>query len=46
MNPYFTKTFIRFFVGFVVIIGVAFGVLSITSALDAPVPIDNLAAPQ
>ncbi len=47
MNNYFTKTFFKFFFGFLVIISVAFGVLIGASALSpAPVPVDNIAAPQ
>lgn len=46
MNRYFTKTFVRFFVGFVAIIGVAFGVLAIASSFTVPVEVDNVAAPQ
>ena len=42
----FTKTFLRFFVGFVVIIGVAFGVLVVTSQIQNPADIDNVAAPR
>jgi hypothetical protein len=45
MDKYFTRTFVRFFVGFVVIIGAAFGVLAVTSSFNAS-PIDNLAAPR
>lgn len=41
----FTKTFIRFFIGFVAIIGLAFGVLAISSNVGAP-QIDNVAAPR
>lgn len=40
----FNKTFIRFFVGFVAIIGVAFGVLVITA--QVPKSIDNVAVPR
>ena len=46
MNRFFTKTFIKFFVGFVVIIGVAFGVLIVTAQIPKPVDIDNVAAPR
>lgn len=46
MDRYFTKTFVKFFVGFVLIIGVAFGVLALSSTLSAPAPIDNLAVPR
>ena len=42
----FTKTFYRFFFAFVVIIGVAFGVLIITGLQSTPEPVDNLAVPQ
>jgi hypothetical protein len=40
----FTKTFLRFFIGFVVIIGVAFGVLIVTAQI--PKSVDNVAAPR
>ena len=45
MNRYFTKTFFRFFVGFVAIITIAFGVMLITSNLSAP-KVDNVAHPR
>ncbi|MDP4020939.1 MAG: hypothetical protein Q8P58_02790 [Candidatus Adlerbacteria bacterium] len=44
MNRYFTKTFFRFFVGFVAIITIAFGIIVIASNLSAP-ETDNIAAP-
>ena len=46
MNRFFTKTFVRFFIGFVVIIGIAFGVLIVTSQIPNPADIDNVAAPR
>lgn len=49
MNLYFTKTFFKFFFGFLIIIGVAFGVLigaSLFVAQPAPAAVDNLASPQ
>jgi hypothetical protein len=47
MEQYFTKTFFRFFFGFLVIIAVAFGVLIVTSHLSpSPGTIDNTATPQ
>lgn len=46
MNRIFTKTFVRFFVGFVVIIGAAFGVLIVSSQIPQPVDVDNVAAPR
>lgn len=45
MDQYFTKTFFKFFFGFLVIIGVAFGILIGASTL-APEPVDNVASPQ
>jgi hypothetical protein len=45
MNKYFTKTFFRFFFGFLAIIAVAFGVL-LTSTWVLPTPVDNIATPQ
>lgn len=44
MERFFTKTFLKFFLGFVAIIAVAFGVLIVTSAV-AP-DVDNVAAPR
>ncbi len=38
------KTFIRFFVGFVVLVGAAFGILAIAGSQVEDV--DNVAAPQ
>jgi len=45
MNRYFTKTFFRFFVGFVAIVTVAFGVMLVTSSIGAP-QVDNVAHPR
>jgi len=45
MNRYFTKTFFRFFVGFVAIITVAFGVMMLVSNIGAPA-VDNVAHPR
>jgi hypothetical protein len=48
MKPrFFTKTFIRFFLGFLAIIAVAFGIILIASDLSAPQtqPVDNIAQP-
>jgi hypothetical protein len=45
MKNYFTKTFFRFFFGFLVIIAIAFGVLAAASAV-MPAPVDNLAKPE
>ncbi len=46
MLSMFDKTFYHFFIGFVVIIGVAFGVLIIAGSQTEPDPIDNIAVPQ
>jgi hypothetical protein len=47
MERYFTKTFFRFFFGFVVIIGVAFVVLAVASSWRTQAtPVDNVALPQ
>jgi dolichol kinase len=46
MDRFFTKTFMRFFVGFVLIIGAAFGVLALANNFEGPSPVDNLAAPK
>ena len=45
MNKYFTKTFFKFFFGFLVIIAIAFGVLVGASAFSAS-SVDNSAAAQ
>ena len=45
MQKYFTKTFFRFFFGFLVIIAVAFGILIAVSAFN-PTAIDNIAKPE
>lgn len=44
MERFFTKTFLKFFLGFVAIIAVAFGVLVVTSQVSPD--IDNVAAPR
>ncbi len=48
MDRYFTKTFVRFFVAFLVILGMAFGVIILASSeVPAPTePVDNVALPQ
>jgi hypothetical protein len=46
MGRLFTKTFMWFFVGFVLIVGAAFGVLAVASTFTQPVPVDNLAVPK
>jgi len=43
--PIFTKTFLRFFFGFVAIIGLAFGVLLFSNSQFAD-PVDNIAQPK
>ena len=45
MNRYFTKTFFRFFVGFVAIITVAFGVMMLASNIGTPA-VNNVAHPR
>ena len=45
MNRYFTKTFFRFFVGFVAIITLAFGMVMVVSNLSVP-KVDNVAHPR
>ena len=45
MDRFFTKTFFKFFFAFLVIIGVAFGILVFT-ANQNPRPVDNVALPQ
>lgn len=45
MNPLFSKTFVRFFIGFVVIISLSFGVLALVSTFTTS-PEENLAAPR
>jgi hypothetical protein len=48
MNRFFTKTFFKFFFAFLVIIGVAFGVLLYAASQEPPqvAPVDNVALPQ
>lgn len=46
MERYFTKTFFRFFMGFVAIIALAFGVMYIAGSQLFQGPIDNVAAPR
>jgi hypothetical protein len=36
MDQYFTKTFFKFFFSFMVIIGVAFGVIVLASSIEPP----------
>lgn len=45
MKRYFTKTFFRFFVGFVAIITVAFGVMLVASNVGVR-QVDNVAHPR
>ena len=45
MNQYFTKTFFRFFFGFLTIIALAFGVIMVASSVS-PKPVDSVASPQ
>ncbi|MEK7109540.1 MAG: hypothetical protein AAB919_03900 [Patescibacteria group bacterium] len=46
MNPrFFTKTFTKFFLGFLCIIGLAFAVMLVASGV-APQPVDNVAVPR
>lgn len=45
MSKYFTKTFFRFFFGFLAIIALAFGILITTSQFSTPA-VDNTAAPK
>ena len=45
MNRFFTKTFFRFFFVFLVIIGIAFGIMLYTAA-QVPPSVDNVAVPQ
>jgi len=42
---FFTKTFTRFFFGFLCIIGIAFAVMIVASN-EGPRPVDNVAVPQ
>jgi len=42
---FFTKTFTRFFFGFLCIIGLAFAVMLVASNA-APQPVDNVAVPR
>jgi hypothetical protein len=47
MNRYFTETFYRFFLGFVAIIAVAFGIMLGASAFSPEPPnVDNIAHPE
>jgi hypothetical protein len=45
MNRFFTKTFFKFFFAFLIIIGIAFGVLVFTAG-QTPSPVDNVALPK
>ena len=45
MDHYFTKTFFKFLFGFLVIIGVAFGIL-IGASSFMPKSVDNIAHPR
>jgi len=45
MDRYFTKTFFKFFFGFLIIIAIAFGVLIGTSKIGSG-PVDTVAYPQ
>ena len=45
MNRYFTRSFFRFFLGFVVILAIAFGVL-IGASTQMPKSVDNVASPE
>jgi hypothetical protein len=45
VKRYFTKTFYRFFFGFLVILGVAFGVMALSASV-IPSPVDTVAHPQ
>jgi|GEM_PF-1320337 len=48
MRSLFTKTFFKFFFTFIIIIGVAFGVLIYAASKEPPQvsPVDNVALPQ
>lgn len=46
MNRFFTTTFFKFFFAFLIIIGVAFGVLVFSAGQQAPQPVDNIAVPK
>ncbi len=48
MDKFFTKTFFKFFFAFLVIIGVAFGVLIYAASKEPPQvsSVDNVAQPQ
>lgn len=46
MERFFTKTFFRFFTGFVIIISIAFGVLAVTSSQLERHTVDNVATPE
>jgi len=45
MNQLFTKTFVKFFFAFILIIGGAFGVLIAVSSVT-PETVDNVASPK
>ncbi len=45
MDKYVTKTFIKFFFGFVTIIGIAFAVIIVTASNEYQ-PVDNVAIPR
>lgn len=45
MNQYFTKTFFKFLLGFLAIIGVSFGVIVGTAQWRTIHPLDNVAVP-
>lgn len=45
MNQYFTKTFFKFLLGFLVIVAGAFTLLAVV-AHESPAPVDNVAQPQ
>jgi hypothetical protein len=45
MDRYFNKSFFKFFLGFLVIIAIAFGILIYASTVMPP-PVDNLAKPE
>ena len=46
MERYFTRTFFRFFAGFVAIIAIAFGVMYVAGSRLSPEQIDNVATPR
>ena len=45
MNRYFTRTFLLFLFGFLVIISIAFAVVAYVGSKVPPAPIDNSAQP-